>query len=134
MENASKALIIAGAILLAISIIGIGMYVFSQAQGAMDGIGMDEERIDAYNSKFESYTGTNVRGTTVRALFDLVRNHNISVQGDTSLLISIDGATEAAAINEAKAKILSGQTYNVQVTEYDATTGYIKAISTTGGK
>ena len=100
MENASKALIIAGAILLAISIIGIGMYVFSQAQGAMDGIGMDQERITAYNSQFESYMGTNVRGTTVRALFDLVRNHNISVQGDTSLLVSIDGATEAAAINE----------------------------------
>ena len=28
MENASKALIIAGAILLAIAIIGVGMYVF----------------------------------------------------------------------------------------------------------
>ena len=32
MENASKALIIAGAILLAIAIIGVGMYVFNNAQ------------------------------------------------------------------------------------------------------
>ena len=38
MENASKALIIAGAILLSIAIIGIGMYVYSQAEGIMKNI------------------------------------------------------------------------------------------------
>ena len=32
MENASKALIIAGAILLSIAIIGVGMYVFQNVQ------------------------------------------------------------------------------------------------------
>ena len=80
MENASKALIIAGAILLAISIIGIGMYVFQQAQGAMSGIGMDSEKAAAYNQKFDSYIGTNIKGTQVRALYDVVRNHNVTNQ------------------------------------------------------
>ena len=32
MENASKALIIAGAILLSILIIGMGMFIYNQAQ------------------------------------------------------------------------------------------------------
>ena len=35
MENASKALIIAGAILLAIAIIGIGMFVYNNVSGTI---------------------------------------------------------------------------------------------------
>ena len=35
MENASKALIIAGAILLAILLISLGIYIFSQAQSVV---------------------------------------------------------------------------------------------------
>ena len=44
MENASKALIIAGAILLSILIIGLGMMVFNQAKEAMTGTGMDQTK------------------------------------------------------------------------------------------
>ena len=42
MENASKALIIAGAILLSIAIIGIGMYVYNNAATAMEGTDMTD--------------------------------------------------------------------------------------------
>lgn len=131
MENASKALIIAGAILLAISIIGIGMYVFQQAQGAMSGIGMDSEKAAAYNQKFDSYIGTNIKGTQVRALYDVVRNHNVTNQSDESLLVSINGETDSSKLNAAKAKILQGKTYTVSVEDdgYDKGTGYIKAIT-----
>ena len=41
MENASKALIIAGAILLSILIIGLGMYIYQQANSATSGTNLD---------------------------------------------------------------------------------------------
>ena len=36
MDNASKALIMAGAILLAVAIVGLGVYLFSLSQGLID--------------------------------------------------------------------------------------------------
>ena len=41
MENASKALIIAGAILLSILIIGLGMYIYNMAADAITDTGLD---------------------------------------------------------------------------------------------
>ena len=56
MENASKALIIAGAILLSIAIIGIGMYVYQSVSGTIqDAAGMTEEEVNAYNQEFETF-------------------------------------------------------------------------------
>lgn len=57
MENASKALIIAGAILLSIAIIGIGMAVFQMASGTISSANMSAQEIEAYNSEFSKYEG-----------------------------------------------------------------------------
>ena len=48
MENASKALIIAGAILLSIAIIGIGMAVFQMASGTISSANMSAQEIEAF--------------------------------------------------------------------------------------
>ena len=39
MDNASKALIMAGAILLAVAIVGLGVYFFSMSEGLTDQAG-----------------------------------------------------------------------------------------------
>ena len=59
MENATKGLMIAGAILIAIVLIGIGVFLVSQAQGFMDqgGDQFDEMTIMSFNSQFENYSG-----------------------------------------------------------------------------
>ncbi len=59
MENASQALIIAGAILLAILIIAIGMYLYNSASATItDSLtNMSTQEIEAYNNQFESYKG-----------------------------------------------------------------------------
>ena len=44
MENASKALIIAGAIILSILIIALGMYIYQQASGAAQGTNLDPQK------------------------------------------------------------------------------------------
>ena len=58
MENASKALIIAGAILLAILLISLGILIYNQAQDTVNNSGMSQAEITAFNNKFLKYEGT----------------------------------------------------------------------------
>ena len=142
MENASKALIIAGAILLSIAIIGVGMFVYRSVSETITGAAdMSEQEIAAYNGEFETY-GQKQRGTQVKALCDKVRHHNQTVK-DASELIAIveseatdptpaptkeDAAgTTATDINNIKGKILSGKTYEVTF-GYDKSTGLLTQI------
>jgi hypothetical protein len=138
MENASKALIIAGAILLSILIIGLGMAIYQQASGAIGNANMDPQKIQAYNSEFASYEGTK-SGTQVRALLDIIRSHNLANTDDPSLNVvamtsSAAGVTAAptelvtaAAINDIKKTINAGKTYTVDF-GYDANSGFIVAV------
>ena len=80
MENASKALIIAGAILLAILIISLGIMIYQQASGVVNNNSMTEVDVSTFNSKFEQYLGANVRGAQVNALINTIntnKNHII---------------------------------------------------------
>ena len=76
MENASKALIIAGAILLAILIIGLGIFIYRQAANTVSDTGMDQLAIQQFNGQFENYIKDNVSGTTVKSLIQLVKTNN----------------------------------------------------------
>ena len=72
MENASKALIIAGAILLSILIITLGIAVFGQASGVVNNNAMSEVEVTTFNTKFTQYEGTTVRGAQVNALLNQI--------------------------------------------------------------
>ena len=91
MENASKALIIAGAIILSILIIALGMYIYQQASGAAQGTNLDPQKAQAYNAEFISYEGVRT-GTDVKQLVGAIINHNRVNQDDTSRLILIEDA------------------------------------------
>lgn len=139
MENASKALIIAGAILLSILIIGLGMFIYTQAAEAMQGAGLTSEQVTAYNSKFLSYEGTR-SGASVRSLCDVVRNHNNVNTDDSSQQIAlvydsigtikekneIDAVVPEEDITNIKKAIKSGSTYTVSF-KY-ATSGKITSV------
>ena len=137
MENASKALIIAGAILLSISIIAIGMAVFNQAKEAMDGSSLSSEKVATYNSKFDSYAGSQ-SGSNVKALLTTIQNHNLANVNDESLQVKITTVTGATSgdvtdsIDAAKAKtvIKSGYQYKVEF-KPDEQSGYINAVTIT---
>lgn len=78
MENASKALLIAGAILLAILIIAIGMFIFTSAQSQVNDAltDMSSQQIEAFNSNFNSYENVQV-GSQVKSLIGrLIANGN----------------------------------------------------------
>ena len=136
MENASKALIIAGAILLAILIIGLGMLIYSRSSGALDTSTIDQQKVQAYNSPYEQYFGTRVSGSQVKALADTVRAHNNATGADNSLKITINSSGGAYStnteLNTFKGTIQSGKTYTVSAgkdntgsEDYNASTGYL---------
>lgn len=139
MENASKALIIAGAILLSIAIIGIGMYVYNMASSTIQGANMSAQEIEAYNAEFVKYEGTQT-GTTVKALLDTVRSHNLTNSDDLERqVILIEGTatdgndvaagTTSADITTQKSNIDSGSRYII--TFGYSSSGLIKTIGYT---
>jgi len=83
MENASKALIIAGAILLAIVIISLGLVVVNNVRNVTDNTNLSEQEIQSFNAKFIAYEGKNVSGSRVNSLIQLViaTNQNLVNQG-----------------------------------------------------
>lgn len=76
MENASKALIIAGAILLAIVIISLGLIVVNNVRSTIDNTNLSEQEIQAFNSKFTAYEGNGISSSRVNDLIQLVISSN----------------------------------------------------------
>ena len=62
MENASKALLIAGAVLVVILIIGVGMLIYTSATGAIqEGVNrMSVQEQNMFNQQFEQYVGSRI--------------------------------------------------------------------------
>lgn len=84
MENASKALIIAGAILLAIVIISLGLVVVNNVRSTIDNTNMNQQEIEAFNGKFTPYVGDNIKGSKVNSLIAIISSSNAdSYQKDT---------------------------------------------------
>ncbi len=83
MENASKALIIAGAILLSILLISLGIMIFNQAQDTVTNSGMTEAELTAFNNKFLKYEGKQ-KGTMVKSMIqDVMANNANASDGHT---------------------------------------------------
>jgi hypothetical protein len=141
MENASKALIIAGAILLSILIISLGIMIFNQASGVVNNSSMDEVEIASFNQKFMQYEGTNVKGAQVNALLNQVIQNNIATQDDKSKEVAVAGEALVASTNWTGTvpnggkptkstdvgKAQTGKTYTV-TSEVDTKTGLINKV------
>lgn len=84
MENASKALVIAGSILLAVLVIGISVFVFNIAKDpvakTVDNMTKDERKL--FNSKFQKYESGRVAGIETKALINISMqnaNHQLNL-------------------------------------------------------
>ena len=117
MENATKALLIAAAVLVAIIIISLGVYVVSLAQNQMKGAesGLNDVEIQSFNSTYKSYEGTSVSGTKVKALVDAVYNHNLTESDESRKIELVDGtnATILAKEQEDPTQKPAGKRYSV---------------------
>ena len=145
MENASKALIIAGAILLAILIISLGIMVYRQASGVVDSNAMDEVAVSSFNEKFQQYVGDNIRGANVNALINTIIQNNLSNSDDTSKQVKLVGSGLSISGTNANwstkvptgtaitstsdsGSALTGRSYEVTTTP-DPQSGYITTVT-----
>lgn len=90
MENASKALLIAGAILIVILLIAVGMLVYNGARGSIDkAIGqMSSTEKDIHNKQFEPYLNDKVSGSNLKTLYSKVLSNN-GEEGNVKVNITI---------------------------------------------
>ena len=148
MENASKALIIAGAILISILLIAVGVMVLNNGMDMAKDSNLSEEQVQKYNQPYTNYGGSNVSGAQAAALCEKVRSHNLSVEADdVSKLIEVVGTEKSDEITDGgswdapaakgtiatspttvKNSIRSGYTYKIHF-NYDARTGLVTKIS-----
>lgn len=78
MENATKALVMAGAILIAILLISVGIIIFRSTRGVQDQVGQTSEAmgVSIFNSKFTQYLGEKVSAVQVRNLISTIQSSN----------------------------------------------------------
>lgn len=120
MENASKALIIAGSVLLAIMIIAMGVAIFNNARNSADTTTLDTTEINMFNSKFERYAN-NQLGSQVKSLISFAISNASTNKDDPIKLPTVThGATTAAgsstASNDIKTYISSLGTIRNSIT------------------
>ncbi len=139
MENASKALLIAGAVLIVIVLISVGMMIVQQSQGLLGDVGdvTSNQSVTAFNTPYENYQGTQ-KGASIRTLMGNVStNNSTNASGHVitiKLKLTADGQEEelttSTDITKKAAEIIASARYSVVATNKDAE-GYITEISIT---
>lgn len=107
MENASKALIIAAAILISILLISVGVYVVGIAQEQINNSDMSSIELETFNQKFTKYEGTQ-KGSAIRTLVQEVMAYNNSDQASDETMVSINVANQKITLDaDADAKLIT---------------------------
>ena len=138
MENATKALIIAAAILIAIVLISLGVFVLGNgSQLVKENSDMSAEQVTAYNAEWEVYIGK-ATGSKVKQLINAVNQHNRTTD-DASKKITLDGGDKIkekdstkkiyeVKTENGKSKIEDGISYTVSIADYTSA-GLVSIIS-----
>ena len=139
MENATKALIIAAAILIAIVLISLGVFVLGQGtEMVKDNSDMTDAQVLAYNKEIESYLGPNVSASKLKQFIKFVNQHNRTANDDSKKIQLTSGGRFTININidteyQYTSENVSGKDlYNVSVwanNEGYTSTGLIKKIN-----
>ena len=134
MENASKALIIAGAILISILIVGLGVIIYNNVSGLAQSGTLSQEEISAHNSPLEQRFGDHVSGTNVKSLLSSVNSINRTAMVNNEkignlIYVQLDGKdiTDGTSGTVDTSDIKTGRTYTVEISDtagYSDTEGY----------
>lgn len=132
MENATKALLIAGTVLVAIVMISIGVYLYSlysnQSKEYSEIISTTE--LQKFNSKFSVYIGRdNIKAQEIVSIVNLAKEYNNEVQIylETTKLQFTATSTQEDFIKANQNKLFSCLGNNTNPT-YDGTGKIIKLI------
>ena len=134
MENATKALIIAAAILIAIVLISLGVFVLGQGSTMVqENSDMSAEQVSAYNAEWEAYLGNKVSATKVKQLINAVNTHNSTINDDSKKITLVSEGPSNTTITITKPNddkytndnIKAGLKYNIVL--YGGGNGYTSA-------
>lgn len=104
MENATKALLIAAAVLVAILIISLGLVIYNRASETVGTAGdLNEYQIQQFNEKFLRYNGKDITGTDVNVMIKTAMNHNLA-QEDNSTTVKVCDMDEMKVVVFASTK------------------------------
>lgn len=132
MENASKALIIAGAILLAILLISLGIMIFGQASDTVTNNQLDGQEVTAYNNRFLKYEGNSRKGSEVKQLVnDAIAANAEDRFYDNQIRVKVSFGSKDLT-NVGSSDILTSKTYTVKMKNYSK--GRISEIEVTENK
>lgn len=120
MENATKALLIAASVLIAIILIAVGIKILGTIKPTVDQVGKVSTTLEVsvYNSQFTQYEGKQ-KGSAVRGLIRLIQQHNLndnSSEPKIGITLSDDSINENGTIADYQRvinKIIVSNTYNV---------------------
>lgn len=135
MENATKALIIAGAILVSILLVTMGITLLGNTNGLTDSsrTQMSQLEVQEFNGQLEVGIGDNVTGSNVKTMLETIA---AKTRDDDSFLgtngtVNVTCLTESltsANINDSIKKIRSTKRYKVTATK-DQSTGLYNTIT-----
>ena len=95
MENATKALLIAAAVLIAILIISLGLVVYNSSAETVKQANLSQQEVQAANEKYTRYNGEHKRGSEVNALLNTALSANLDAQaaneGEKQITVTVDG-------------------------------------------
>ena len=134
MENATKALLIAGSVLVVLLLIAVGLRIFNSTQGTVKSseTTMDATAIATFNTQFTGYGTNNITKSDALTLLNKIISNNssnskhqvgYSVAHTNSDAISNSSST----VSQLIIKLQQKQRYNIELS-YDAN-GYINFIS-----
>ena len=133
MENATKALLIAAAVLIAILIISLGLAVYNSSAETVKQANLSQQEVSAANEKFARYNGNNKRGSEVNAMLQTVLSANLdaTAAGETAKLVFVSGDVTLAT--DAKSITVQADTsklYDIEV-KYEGEGGLVSEIAVT---
>ena len=131
MENATKALLIAAAVLVAILIISLGLVVYNMAAETVNNsANLSQQEIQTFNEQFTQYQGDNVRGSNVNALLKTALNNNITKkqEGKTAMVVVFEGGAVTLGDTSITKRADPSKMYKVEVKQ-DGEGGLVHTIS-----
>ena len=128
MENASKALVIAGAILIVIVLIGIGVIVVNSTNGMEEqaSSSADSMALQTFNSQFTEYDGKDVSASHVRSLISTIKASNASNAKQVKYDIK-RGTTNISTVTSGKLYTVSVE-YILPGAQSSTEDGYVQYI------
>lgn len=137
MENATKALLIAAAVLIAILIISLGLVVYNSSAETVNQANLSQQEVQAANEKFARYNGDNKRGSEVNAMLNTVLNANLdaAAAGETGRQVAVSGAvTLAGNATSITQHADTSKMYKIEVKYNTKNGGLVNAIVVTEKK